>query len=323
MSYFRVVSVILAGVLITVLSGLGGYFWASQVPKPQAVKQASRETTTQQEPDGSSGEEGITDTGALTPENWEAFLQYEGKRKRMLGVNKKYSGVNFRSGPGTTHSLRKTPSGGTLLMPIDRISNWFRARTRDGSIGWIHKSVVRQLEVPLPIYKQFRKDLPPLKESTKELIPEDFKKHNRVKVLETKVNLRQGPGTQFAIAGRIYKHEEVRLFGKKGDWYRIKTVNGLLGWVHAKLVEPVWKTKPKNQKTIKIKTRDPRMAPEYQFSETNKTRQPIDATLLEIQQPWAMVKVNDGTIGWVHQKEIIPQLQSLIEQSSDPVRQRP
>lgn len=317
MSHFRLTSVLLTGFLVMLLSGAGGYFWASQSSSPKGVQDASKQSTQTSRNQNGDTDSADVDTGELTPANWEAFLDYEGDRKQMLGIKKEYSGVNFRSGPGTAYEIRESPEGGTLLMPIDRITNWFRARLRSGEIGWIHKSVVRQIDVPLPIYEKFREDLPPLKESTKELIPEKFKKHNRIKVLETKVNLRQGPGQQFALAGRVYKFEEVRLFGKQGDWYRVKTVNDKLGWVYEELVEVVWKTPIEEQKTIEIKTSDPRMAPAFQFREAGTTEETLQARLLEVQPPWALVKIDDATIGWVHQKEVTQQLQSLIEQPSD------
>ncbi|MFB6347514.1 MAG: SH3 domain-containing protein [bacterium] len=317
MSYIRVLSIISTGVFFLFAGSLGGYYWASQGSSNEPRVQRSKETVSPSSSNASTSDldngTDSSDTNQLSPDNWEAFLEYDGERRRMLGVKKNYDGVNFRTGPSTTHSIQKTPGGGTLLMPIDRITNWFRARTRNGNIGWIHKSVIRELEVPKPIFDRFQKDLPSLKESTKKLIPEDFQKHNRVKVLESKVNLRQGPGTQFATAGRVYKYEELRLMGKDGDWFRVKTVNGTLGWVSSELVEVIWKTPVEEQKPVKITVSDPRMSPEFQFNQPKKLDTPLKASLLEIQHPWVLVKIDETTIGWVHNKELTESIQSLTE----------
>lgn len=303
MSSNRAVNVLLAGLFVMLLSGFGGYWWASLSSQdaqitPRKTADQPEESTIEDESDSTN-----SDTTTLSPSNWEAFLEYEGERTQMLGIKKSYSTVNFRSGPGTEFSIVETPEGGTLLLQLDRVGEWYRSRTRYGTIGWIHRSLVRTLEVPQPIYTKFRDDLPPLEESSRDLLPEEFEDHNRLRVLETKINIRQGPGVQFPTAGQLYKHQEVRLMGKRNEWFRIINRYGSTGWVREDIVEPVWRSDPEDRPVIDITTRNLRMGPAFQFREPNPSEEPVTVPLLEDQSPWFMVE-HEGEIGWVHKREV-------------------
>lgn len=50
------------------------------------------------------------------------------------------------------------------------------------------------------------------------------------------VNLRAGPGEDFAIIGKLPRETLVRLKGKTESWYRIEPVEGSFGWVSAQFV---------------------------------------------------------------------------------------
>lgn len=312
MSSSRAINVLLAGLLVMVASAFGGYWWASSADRDAQITPRRKAEQPEEPSIEEETETTRTDTESLTPSNWEAFLEYEGKRSRMLGIKKNYSTINFRSGPGTEFSIVQTPSGGILLLPLDRVGEWYRARMRDGTIGWIHRSLVRVLQAPQPIFTAFQDDLPPLEESSRDLIPEEFQDHNRVRILETKINFRQGPGVQFPSAGQLYKHQEVRLMGKRKDWFRVRNRYGSTGWIREDLGEIVWKTDPEEQPEIDIKTRELRMGPEFQFRKPTPSEKAITVTLLEENAPWYMVQLDDE-IGWVHEREITKDSQPPTE----------
>jgi uncharacterized protein YgiM (DUF1202 family) len=304
MNYRRATTILLMGLSVMLLSGLGGYYWASSSNSKNQIRRKTVQKPKPKQPTEQEIDPSV-DTEALTAENWEAFLEYDGKRQRMLGVRKEFNEVNFRGGPGMEYSIIDTPEGGTLLQILDRVRNWYRARLKSGRIGWIHQSVIRVLNVPQPVAQSFNETLPPLKDSTKELTPEDFKDHTRVSITVQKAHLRRGPGMQFARAGQLYQYQEVRLLGKRNNWYRIVTPTGSTVWVRTDLARPIWKIPPKNQTTLTITTRDVRMGPEYQFRNPVEANANVEATLLERQPPWYLVKLNDKTIGWVNEKEIV------------------
>lgn len=303
-----------AGFVVLVLSGTLSYFWASMDSSGSARVTAVNKQQTPPEPAAEeSSSNSPPDTGSMEYNDWEAFLAYEGKRRLMLGIRREYSAVNFRSGPSTGYSIRSTPSGGELLVPLDLVNQWYRARLKDGTVGWIHKSLVRKLRVPKPVSDRFEKNLPPLEESTKKLIPAALSRHNRVTVVEEKVNLRRGPGTQFAIVHRLYRYEEVRMLGKQKSWFRVKTASGQVGWVYEPLVEPIWLRNPEKQPTVTITGGNIRMGPEFQFRNSTLGAASREGRVLETQDPWVLVRVSNSTIGWVHRDEINQSLPGLTE----------
>lgn len=54
------------------------------------------------------------------------------------------------------------------------------------------------------------------------------------------VNVRSGPGTTFTTVASLNQDDVVDLIGKTaaGDWWQVRTTNGVSGWVFAQLLEP-------------------------------------------------------------------------------------
>ncbi len=56
------------------------------------------------------------------------------------------------------------------------------------------------------------------------------------------VNLRQGPGTDYPLVGKVVRNdpssEPMTVLGKSGDWYHVRLPDGRTGWVAAWLVTP-------------------------------------------------------------------------------------
>ncbi len=301
--------VLLAGGALLLFSGLGAYQWANGPSGPAASPpgaDASDPGSAARRAEGTTTGDGPgVDTSALTAENWEAWTNYRGDRRRMLGVPRRSNVVNFRGGPGTDYPVVDSVEGGTLLFPRDRLNDWFRARLPDGTVGWIHRSLVRELQVPRPVVRSLREELPPLARSVKRRIPADFRNHNRLEVVESRVNLRQGPGTQFGIVGHAYRHQEFRLMARRGNWYRVETIHGRNGWVHRNLVEPVWITMPGNRRRIHFSDAGLRIGPRHQFRAPRTFSPSESVPVLEEQGEWLLVRVRRDRIGWLHESEVL------------------
>lgn len=228
----------------------------------------------------------------------------------MLGVRKEYEQtvVNVRAGPGTDYDVVATPAGGHLLLRMDRFNEWHRVRLGGGQLGWIHESLVRELKVPEPVYVRFKEDLPPLRESTRATIPDNFFDHNRLKVTRRVVNLRRGPGTQFKIVGRAYRYERLRVLAKQHRWFRVIAPSGFEAWVREDLVKPVWVSAPDDRRDLVLRDARIRFGPRYQFREQRVLSDTTTVKELETAGSWHMVHLEDGTIGWVHEDEVIRSL---------------
>lgn len=306
MSSNRLYTVLLVGAFLCLLSGVGGYYWArppAETPSSQRTETtAAAETPSPDSPDSSSDTQ--LDTATLSPDDWELFTRYEGERERMLGVKKQYEAVNLRGGPGNNFPSITTVRGGSLLFVLDRMNQWFRARTENGTVGWIHRPLVRQLRIPQPVVERIRDELPSMRWSIKSQIPDSFRSHNRLEVREARVNLRQGPGRQFGLVGHAYRHQELRLLAREGDWYRIETVHGRTAWVMHTLVRPLWITEPSERRKIRFRNAGLRNGPHFQFQEPDPVSPDQPVPVLEEREGWLLVRLDQDRIGWLHESEV-------------------
>ena len=65
---------------------------------------------------------------------------------------------------------------------------------------------------------------------------------DRLKIIgEGRINLREGPGTEYQITALVEQGQEVDWLAQNelGDWYNVRTDDGVIGWVHTSLVVPV------------------------------------------------------------------------------------
>lgn len=305
-------SILGSGILIFLLSFGGSYLWALDMGSTQSSRQDPRflSTKAEQTTEEEEGEEETEpDTRELTPRTWDLFLEYEGEREEMLGIIRDYSEVNFRDGPGTDYSIKATPTGGALLFLLDRYNQWFRARTEDGQIGWIHKSLVRQLKVPKPVVKGLREEIDSLEKAIKRLTPEEFKNYNRVEIAADAVNLRNGPGLQFSIQTRHYRYEELRLLGKRNSWFRVQTRHGATGWVFEETARPIYlfninRAYTLNEENIKENTL--RTEPAHQFRGRHIPSDQFPLKLIDKIENWYQIQLANGDMGWIPKETYTP-----------------
>ncbi len=52
----------------------------------------------------------------------------------------------------------------------------------------------------------------------------------------SRVNIRTGPGTNYAVLTTLKAGEPVKALGKQGDWYQVQLEDGRVGWVYGTLV---------------------------------------------------------------------------------------
>jgi uncharacterized protein YgiM (DUF1202 family) len=57
-----------------------------------------------------------------------------------------------------------------------------------------------------------------------------------VEVAGNRGDIRSGPGAAYEIMGEVRQGEKYAALEKRGEWYRIRLVDGREGWIHEKLV---------------------------------------------------------------------------------------
>lgn len=59
-------------------------------------------------------------------------------------------------------------------------------------------------------------------------------------VTATNLNVRSGPGTNYAIVATVKKNEYIRVFAGVGDWYIVQVEGDYVGAVSQKYVKPIY-----------------------------------------------------------------------------------
>lgn len=120
--------------------------------------------------------------------------------------------VNIRSGPGTSFEPIAVLSKGDIVEIMEQGSDWHQVRTRP-----INGFVMNQLLIPKILGEP--------------IVGGPY----RATVKETLVNLRSGPGEQFAVIGQLPKHSEVIVQRSADGWSEIETIP-ITGYLRADLV---------------------------------------------------------------------------------------
>jgi hypothetical protein len=50
-------------------------------------------------------------------------------------------------------------------------------------------------------------------------------------------NVRSGPGTEFAVVGRVPSGERVNLRGRNAGWFEVETAAGVVGWMSDQVMQ--------------------------------------------------------------------------------------
>ena len=125
--------------------------------------------------------------------------------------------VNLRRGPGTgTDVIAKLPSGVTLEVIGER-AGWYRVATAKGTVGWVSADY---LKVGTISVRPAQATAPSLTAT----------------ITAGRVNLRQGPSTQYRSYGTLAEGITVQVIARSSDWFKVRSPRGTLGWVAGDLM---------------------------------------------------------------------------------------
>lgn len=114
--------------------------------------------------------------------------------------------VNVRSGPATTYEVSGNLSQGTRVSILDEQNGWYRI-SFDNRSGWVSSQYL------------------------------EIKRDPKVKVIESLVNLRSGPGTGYEKVGQATAGETLFLLESGADWSKVQNSSGLVCYVASNLVQ--------------------------------------------------------------------------------------
>ncbi len=110
-------------------------------------------------------------------------------------------------------------------------------------------------------------------------------------------NLRSGPGTRYERTWQVFKYMPLERIGRKGNWYKVRDVDGDVHWIYRKLVTSKYRCA-----VVKVKKANIRKGPGKKFSTT-----PLSPAIkydtfrvLKIKGEWVKVVDEFGEGGWIH-----------------------
>lgn len=117
--------------------------------------------------------------------------------------------LNLRTGPGSQYAIVMEMNHGSAVEVLEVSGQWARVRHESGATGWaFRKYMVAYDQAPGKMFVYSPGD--------------------------GYLNLRTGPGSDFAIITRMYNGEWVQILERKGNWVRVLHEYGDEGWAYAK-----------------------------------------------------------------------------------------
>ena len=116
------------------------------------------------------------------------------------------------------------------------------------------------------------------------------------------LNVRSGPGTQFAILREIYPGDQVTSIERKGRWHRVKLPGGGTGWVSGNFLQEVvsWS----GDIRVVLRTSDGflnmRTGPGTGNAVIRRIYPGDQVQVLGQSGNWLRVRLQNGRKGWVH-----------------------
>ncbi|MEA4898146.1 SH3 domain-containing protein [Bacillota bacterium Meth-B3] len=124
-------------------------------------------------------------------------------------------GLNVRSGPGTNYSVAGWAIDGDEISIVKQGATWTKIYVeRSGKTGYIRNAYIKEL---------------PDQPGEVDPSPEGTAKAGRV--TGRGVNLRKGPGTNYAAVATFRSGAKLRIWDESGNWYYVTALTGAKGWI--------------------------------------------------------------------------------------------
>jgi uncharacterized protein YgiM (DUF1202 family) len=166
----------------------------------------------------------------------------------VIGIGTVYNcktSVNMRSGPGTNYSLVGTIAKGITVDVLAKSGDWYYIRMTNGKTAYIIKGYLNVILTPSATASATVIPTVAPTATPTATQPSTIQK-GEISNCQTSVNMRSGPGTNYALLGTITKGTQVDILKKSGSWYQIRLENGSDAYVLANYV----KILPQNSKSL-------------------------------------------------------------------------
>jgi SH3-like domain-containing protein len=112
-------------------------------------------------------------------------------------------------------------------------------------------------------------------------------------------NLRSGPGTKYEKTWEVFKYMPFNKLSKRGNWYKVKDVDGDTHWVYRKLVTDKFRCA-----VVKVEKANIRNGPGTNYSKNalSPSLKYDSFKVLQIKSSWVKVIDEFGDTGWISRK---------------------
>lgn len=116
-------------------------------------------------------------------------------------------------------------------------------------------------------------------------------------VKEKKANLRKGPGLAYQKLWQVFQYMPFKLLGQKGNWLRVKDVDGDVYWMHKKLATTQYKCAVVKQNETNLRQGPGTKYPPVPWSPMDKY---FSMKVLQSKGNWIKVEDSVGDQAWVY-----------------------
>lgn len=113
-----------------------------------------------------------------------------------------------------------------------------------------------------------------------------------------RANLRKGPGLNYEKLWEVFRYMPFEQLGKKGEWLRVKDVDGDIFWVHERLTTKSYKCAVIKQNRTNMRTGPGTNHPRVPWSPVDKF---FSVKVLKIEKNWVYTEDAMGDKAWVFQ----------------------
>jgi len=152
-------------------------------------------------------------TGWIKTKYIDGTTEELGSGKKTVSCN---SSLNLRSGPGTNYSVKGTVKNGTTVKVLNTEDDWVKITDYStGKTGWILEKYI-EIENKWPSFEEW---------------PTEPETQSVYHVTSSTLNVRKGAGSAYKKLGTLFEGNAFKVLDSSGNWLKIKTFDGLSGWV--------------------------------------------------------------------------------------------
>ena len=112
-------------------------------------------------------------------------------------------------------------------------------------------------------------------------------------------NLRKGPGTNYEKTWEVFKFMPFKKISAKGNWYKVKDLDGDRHWIFKKLVTGKFECGVVKREKINVRTGP---GTKYSLSGLSPALKYDSFRILERKSTWVRVQDEFGDKGWIFRK---------------------